>query len=86
MAIKLRNQGQRKIQFGATAEESIAPLRVVIVDDKTGKILLSLYPDELVDLDNLKIDYKAKDVKDFSKTKSAGEPLAAKAAGAEKTA
>ncbi len=86
MAIKLRNQGQRKIQFGATAEESIAPLRVAIVDDETGEKLLSLYPDELVDLDNLKIDYQAKDVKDFSKKNSADKTPAAKTAGAGKTA
>lgn len=69
MTKKVRNEGQRTIQFGITPEENIRPKEVANLNDATAKKLLALFPGELIDLDNVEVSFDANKVKDFSTDK-----------------
>lgn len=62
MTKRLMNQGKR------TFNGAFKPGMVGIFDDKQGEKLLSMYPKEIIDLDNLTVQFDSSKVQDFSGT------------------
>lgn len=78
MPVKLMNKGQRTIRFARGEDGLFAPKAVGIFNTKTAKVLMNLYPKDIIDLDNLTVDYDQTAVKDFSGDKGKGKKVEAK--------
>ena len=66
MSIRIKNQGKRIFQFGLKQNEVLKPGGVVILNDEVGAKLLKSHPKELIDLDNLTVDFDQTKMEDFS--------------------
>ena len=72
MTKRLMNQGKRKI------DGNFAPGTVAIFSDETAAKMMKMYKGEIIDVDNIKISFNEKDVKDLSggEKKKGGRPPA----------
>ncbi len=77
MTVRLQNKGQRKIEV--TRGNYIAPNQVGIVNEDTAKRLIRLYPEELIDIDNIKASFVEEQVKDLTAVEKPKTPAEIKA-------